>query len=167
MAALGLVQSLTVIKDVNGVYTAAGIATGIQNLDIDSATACTAAQIASYPNAVTAVDIRYYSNSQQLTGTIFVTQTVAAIVTASSGYLQSVHLVQLSNGSPAPLSTTTGTLYAIANNQIKTVKAATAAQIVTYPNALTQINKIYYKQAQTLTGTAICTEAVSVVLAAS
>lgn len=167
MAVLGLTQSLTVIKDVNGNYTAAGVAMAFSNLYIDSATACTAAQIAAFPNAVNQVNIRYYSNSQQLTGTLYVTTALATIATNSGGYLQSLHLVQLSNNSPAPLSTTTGTVYLIANNQIRNILAATAKQIVTYPNALTQINKVYYSGNQQLTGTAICTESVATVIAAT
>lgn len=163
---LGLTQIVTITKDLDETAQAS-VTRYIQNQDIESATAATAAQIAAFPNTVAVISMKYYKGNQQLTGTIYCTQTVAALVTGSGSYLQSVHVVQLSNGQAAPLSTTTGTIYAINNSRIKRLLAATPAQIVTYPNALTQIQNIYWSNAQQLTGTLIVTEAIATVQAAS
>lgn len=151
--------------------TSAGVVFGLAIADWDSATACTAADTAAYPGAATSISVRYWRKNQQLTGNYLVVETVSAIQTAATtavpNALQTVHVVQFSTGLPAPLSTGAGTVYIIQNSLTDSITAATAAQIVTYPNALTQINKRYWSNASQGTGTMIVTETVAAVIAAS
>jgi uncharacterized protein (UPF0333 family) len=151
--------------------TSAGVVFGLPIINWDSATAATAAQIAAYPGAATQISVRYWRKNQQLTGTYLVVEAVSAIQTAATtavpNALQTVHVVQNADGSAAPGSGGAGTIYIIQNSLTDSITAATTAQIATYPNALTQINKRYWSNASQGTGTMIVTEAVAAVLAAS
>lgn len=151
--------------------TSAGVVFGLALADWNEATAATAAQTAAYPGAATQIDVRYWRGNQQLTGKYYVVETLSAIQTAATtavpNALQTVHVVQFASGLPAPGSGGSGTAYIVQNSLNDSITAATAAQIVTYPNALTAVNKRYWSNAQQLTGQMIVTETVAAVIAAS
>ncbi len=170
-------QLVTVLQYPDLTIPTAPVQIAIQNMDIDSATAPSAKQLVQFPTAIIQVSSRYFRNNQQLTGTYIISTVgtttsssaaaLAALVTAGNGILQAVHLVQLTNGSAAAGSGGAGTLYVLNNLQFDELAPATAKQIVTYPNALTQIKKRYYSNAAQFTGAAICTESLATVQAAS
>lgn len=165
---MALNQTINVVKLPNDTAVTSagstGVVTGIQNQLIDTVTACSAAESAAYPGAVTKISVRYFRKNQQLTGSYLVTQSVATVVGNSGGVLQSLHVVQLPGGDTVPGFAGAGTVYGINSSLNESVLAATAAQIVTYPSALSQINRRYFSNSQQNTGTLIVTESVASVI---
>lgn len=83
----GMFQSVHIVQFSTGLPAPLSGSTGtvylINNQLIDSIIAATSTQIATYPNALTQINKRYWSNSAQFTGTMIVTETVAAVLAAS------------------------------------------------------------------------------------
>ena len=162
---LGLTQTVTAVKLPNSDSAITATSVSINNFDIESVTAVSTAQANSYPGAVARIYVKYYSNNAMFTGFYYVTQSVAAIITASGGYLITLNVLQTTNGNPTPLSQGAGNVYGISTLTIVNYAAATAKQITQYPNAATQIFKKYYMGSQQLTGTMIVTQTPTAILA--
>jgi hypothetical protein len=154
--------------------TGAGVVYGLDMRSWESATAASAAQTAAYPGAATVINVIYFVGNQQYTGTYLVVETLATIQTAatlaSPNCLQTVHIVQFTSGDAAPGSAGAGTAYIISNS-FNTgpygITAATATDIVNYPNALTRLNRTTSNNSQKNSGIMIVTEATAAVIAAS
>jgi hypothetical protein len=81
------VQSVHVLRLANGTNAlgsgGAGTVYLIANQYIDSVTAASATDIANYPNALTKIAKRFFSNAQQNVGDMLVTEAVATVIAAS------------------------------------------------------------------------------------